>query len=76
MQRAGIGLLLLVMVQAGPAHADCAAEAASLQTRLASTAGAKREEARLLIEKARVDAEHGREQLCTAALQSAAKLMH
>jgi len=74
MQRAGIGLLLVGLVLAGPAHADCAADAAAMQARLGNAK--QHEEARLLIDKARIDAEHGREQLCSAALQRVAKLAH
>ena len=74
MPRAGIGVALMGMVLAGPAYADCAADAAAMQARLASANSRPHEEARLLIEKAKIDAEHGRSQLCAAALQEAAKL--
>jgi hypothetical protein len=75
MQRAGIGLLLLGIALTGPAYADCAADAAAMQARLAIKADSKpHEEARLLIEKAKIDGEHGRDQLCNAALQRAQKL--
>ncbi|HUK09015.1 MAG TPA: hypothetical protein VLX09_14165 [Stellaceae bacterium] len=77
MQRAGIALLLLGIGLAGPAYADCAADAAAMEARLGTNAGAKpHEEARLLIEKAKIDAAHGRDPLCNAALQRAQKLMN
>lgn len=76
MPRAGIGLVLVGMVLAGPAYADCAADAAAMQARVGSVNSKQHEEARLLIEKAKIDAEHGRDQLCAAALQQAGNLMH
>jgi hypothetical protein len=77
MQRAGFGLLLLGIVLAGPAYADCSADAAAMQSRLARISNSKQhDEARLLVEKAKIDAEHGRDQLCNAALQRASKLMN
>jgi len=76
MQRAGLGLLLIGMVLAGPARADCVADAAAMQGRLGAANSKQNEEARLLVEKAKIDAEHGRDQLCSSALQRAAKLLH
>jgi hypothetical protein len=76
-QSAGLRLLLSLtgMLLVLPAYADCGADALAMQSRLASGANSKaRDEARLLAEKARIDAQHGREQMCVDALQRAAKL--
>jgi len=75
----GVGLALVVAVAVagtGAAWAECAQNLAALQAKLPQVQDAKRrEEARLLIEKASVDQQHGRASLCEAALSRASTLM-
>lgn len=62
---------------AGVAQADCAADLSAAQAKLPQVKDPKRrEEARLLIEKATIDQQHGRPNLCQDALQRASKLMN
>jgi len=77
MKGAGVALLLAVAVMgAGGAWAECAGDLAALQAKLPQVQDAKRrEEARLLIEKASIDQQHGRTNLCEAALARAGTLM-
>ena len=75
----GVGLVLALVAAfatARAAQAECTAEIAALQAKLPQVADVKRrEEARLLIEKASVDQQHGRTSLCEAALARASTLM-
>lgn len=77
MKGVGVALVLAAMVMgAGGARAECAGDLAALQAKLAQVQDAKRrEEARLLIEKASIDQQHGRTNLCEAALARAGTLM-
>jgi hypothetical protein len=78
MKRVGFALMLAVAL-AGPgtAMAECTADLAALQAKLPQVRDAKRrEEARLLIEKASLDQQHGRAALCEAALARASKLLN
>jgi hypothetical protein len=76
----GVGFALILtaaLASSGPALAECGADLATLQAKLPQVQDAKRrEEARLLIEKASVDQQHGRAGLCEAALARASKLMN
>jgi len=78
MQRAGMGLLaVLGLLAARPAYADCASDTAALQGRLPQVSDPRRrEEVRLLLEKAAIDAQHGRGELCATVLQRAGKLLN
>lgn len=70
--------MVLVAILGGPetARADCAADLAAMQAKLSQVKDSKRqEEARLLIEKASIDQQHGRAALCEAALARAGNLM-
>jgi hypothetical protein len=75
----GVGLALALaagLLSAAAAHAECAADLAALQAKLPQVHDAKRrEEARLLIEKASIDQQRGRASLCEAALARAGNLM-
>jgi len=75
----GIGMALILagaVMGAGAARAECAGDLAALQAKLPQVQDAKRrEEARLLIEKASIDQQHGRTSLCEAALARAGTLM-
>jgi hypothetical protein len=77
MKGVGVGLVLAAMLAAaGAVHAECAADLAALQAKLPQVQDAKRrEEARLLIEKASIDLQHGRASLCEAALARASNLV-
>ena len=78
MKRVGFAIVLAAALgMAGIARADCAADLPVAQAKLPQVKDSKRrEEARLLIEKAALDQQHGRASLCAAALQQAAKLMN
>jgi len=75
----GVGVVLIVATVlgfAGSAGAECSADLAALRAKLPQVHDAKRqEEARLLIEKASIDQQHGRVALCEAALARASGLM-
>ena len=59
------------------ARADCASEVAALKAKLPTVANAKRrEEAKLLLEKAAIEQQHERVNLCAAAVERASKLMN
>ena len=77
MKGVGVSLVLAAAIMAaGPARAECAGDLAALQARLPQVQDAKRrEEARLLIEKASIEQQHGRTDLCQAALTRASTLM-
>jgi len=77
MKGVGVALVLAAAaVGAGPARAECAGDLAALQAKLPQLQDAKRrEEARLLIEKASIEQQHGRTDLCEAALARASTLM-
>jgi hypothetical protein len=78
MKRVGFAMILGAAVGlAGAAYADCATELPAAQAKLPQVKDPKRrEEARLLIEKAVLDQQHGRPSLCEEALQRASKLMN
>lgn len=75
----GVGVALVLgaaLATAGTAHGECTADLAALQAKLPQVQDAKRrEEARLLIEKASIEQQHGRPALCDAALARASNLM-
>jgi hypothetical protein len=77
MKGVGVALVLVATVAgAGATRAECAGELAALQAKLPQVQDAKRrEEARLLIEKAGLEQQHGRTGLCEAALARASTLM-
>ena len=77
MKGVGAALLLAAAVMgAGTARAECNGTLAALQAKLPQVQDAKRrEEARLLIEKASIDQQHGRASLCEAALARASNLV-
>jgi hypothetical protein len=76
MKGVGVAAVVAAMLAAGAARAECAADLAALQAKLPQVRDAKRrEEARLLIEKAAIDQQHGRTSLCEAALARAGNLM-
>jgi hypothetical protein len=77
MKGVGVALLLAAAVMgAGTARAECNVTLAALQAKLPQVQDAKRrEEARLLIEKASIDQQHGRTNLCEDALARAGTLM-
>lgn len=77
MKGVGVAVVLAAMLAAaGAARAECAAGLAALQVKLPQVQDPKRrEEARLLIEKATIDQQHGRTSLCEAALARAGNLM-
>ncbi|GEM_PF-3320806 len=67
--------LVGVLASAAVAQADCAGSIAALQAKLPQVQDAKRrEEVRLLLEKATIDQQHGRTSLCEAAVARAANL--
>lgn len=78
MKRVGLALIIgVAWALPAPASADCASDMAALQARLAKVQDSKRrEEARLLIEKAVLDQQRGRNDLCEAATQRAGKLIN
>jgi hypothetical protein len=78
MKRVGFAMFFgAALGLAGVAQADCAADLPAAQAKLPQIKDPKRrEEARLLIEKAALDQQHGRPSLCEAALKSASKLMN
>lgn len=70
-------ILLFLMFPAGIARADCGTELTALKAKLPAVADAKRrQEAKLLLDKAAIEQEHARAGLCEAALASASKLMN
>jgi len=72
-----LALPLFIVIPIYPARADCGAELAALKAKLPTVANAKRrEEAKLLIEKAAIEQRHERASLCEAALERASKLMN
>ena len=72
-----LALLLIIMFPVYSARADCGGELAALKAKLPTVANAKRrEEAKLLIEKAAIEQKHERTGLCEAALERASKLMN
>jgi hypothetical protein len=75
----GVGLALVLaaaVAGAGGARAECAGDIAALQAKLPQVQDAKRrEEARLLIEKASLEQQRGRATLCEAALARASTLI-
>ena len=77
MKGVGVALGLLATVWGvASARADCAGDVAAMQAKLPQVQDAKhREEARLLLEKATIDQQHGRPNLCEAAVARAANLM-
>ena len=77
MKGVGVALVLAAAVAgAGAARAECAGDLAALQAKLAQVQDPKRrEEARLLIEKASIEQQRGRTSLCEAALARASTLM-
>jgi len=78
MKRVGFAIFLAAALgMSAIARADCAVYLPAAQAKLPQVKDPKRrEEARLLIEKAALDQQHGRASLCEAALQQAAKLMN
>jgi len=65
--------LAAAMVAAAPAHADCTEQVSTLRAKLSQIVeAAKRQEAALLLNKAQIDGNAGRNDLCTAAVQRAA----
>jgi len=72
-----LGLLLIIMFPIYSARADCGGELVALKAKLSTVTNAKRrEEAKLLIEKAAIEQKHERADLCEAALDRASKLMN
>lgn len=72
-------LVTLVFIHSIPgiALADCGTDLATLRAKLPRVADAKRrEEAKLLLEKAAIEQQHARAALCEAAVESAGKLMN
>ncbi len=69
--------LVFLHVTSTPARADCGADLAALKARLPTVKDMKRrEEAKLLLEKAAIEQQHAREALCGAAVESAGKLVN
>jgi hypothetical protein len=77
MKGVGVALVLAAAVAgAAAARAECAGDLAALQAKLPQVQDAKRrEEARLLIEKASLEQQRGRANLCEAALARASTLI-
>lgn len=72
-------LVTLVFLQATPgvARADCGTDLAALKAKLPAVKDAKRrEEAKLLLEKAMIEQQHARAALCEAAVENAGKLVN
>jgi UPF0716 family protein affecting phage T7 exclusion len=79
MKGVGVALVLVTALAgagAGVARAECAGDLAAMQAKLAQVQDAKRrEEARLLVEKASLEQQRGRANLCEAALARAGILI-
>ena len=68
---------ILLTLSAGIARADCGTDLAALRAKLPTVTDTKRrEEAKLLLDKAAIEQQHARTGLCEAALGSASKLMN
>jgi hypothetical protein len=77
MKGVGVALVLVAaLAGAGVARAECAGDLAAMQAKLAQVQDVKRrEEARLLVEKASLEQQRGRANLCEAALARAGILI-
>jgi hypothetical protein len=77
MKGVGVALVLAAMIAGtGVARAECAGDLAAMQAKLAQVQDAKRrEEVRLLVEKASLEQQRGRANLCEAALARAGILI-
>jgi len=72
-----LGLLFFIVFPIHSARADCGSELAALKAKLPTVVNAKRrEEAKLLIDKAAIEQKHERTSLCEVALEQASKLMN
>jgi hypothetical protein len=72
-------LVTPVFLQVAPsvARADCTTDLAALKAKLPAVKDTKRrEEAKLLLEKAAIEQQHARAALCEAAVESAGKLVN
>lgn len=68
---------IFLMLATGIARADCGTDLAALKAKLPAVAdGKRRQEAKLLLDKAAIEQQHARVGLCEAALASASKLMN
>jgi len=69
--------LPMVVFLVTSASADCGAELAALKAKLPAVTNPRhREEAKLLLEKAAIEQQHSRAELCEAAVAQASKLLH
>jgi hypothetical protein len=77
MKGVGVALVLAAAIAGtGVARAECAGDLAATQAKLAQVQDTKRrEEVRLLIEKASLEQQRGRANLCEAALARAGTLI-